>query len=374
MKKIFCYYFPNWHIDKRNEKWHGKNWTEWEVTKYAVPRFDGHIQPRKPLWGYIDESKPEVMAEKIDIACEYGIDGFIFDWYWLNEGIYREKCIENGFLKAENCNKLQFGIMLCNHNAIQAHPGSKAFPSPVLEECVIRNERFSELSKYCIEHYFNRENYMCINGKIFFAVFNICKFADDLGGVEKAGEVICNFRKECIEKTGKDLYFCAVDPQAEMLLEKYGITVDEAEKILTIDVWTTHQNPGMDRQGTFPVIDYKKWIDTFPETYLEKTEKYNKPYNPCVAPGWDCSPRTVASDAYEDVGYPFCHIAVNSTPENFEISLKNAKEFMKSENSNADFMVVSSWNEWTEGGYLEPDEQDGYKKLEAIKKVFTEKK
>ena len=165
MKKIFCYYFPNWHIDKRNEKWHGKNWTEWEVTKYAVPRFDGHIQPRKPLWGYIDESKPEVMAEKIDIACEYGIDGFIFDWYWLNEGIYREKCIENGFLKAENCNKLQFGIMLCNHNAIQAHPGSKAFPSPVLEECVIRNERFSELSKYCIEHYFNRENYMCIMEK-----------------------------------------------------------------------------------------------------------------------------------------------------------------------------------------------------------------
>ena len=33
-------------------------------------------------------------------------------------------------------------------------------------------------------------------------------------------------------------------------------------------------------------------------------------------------------------------------------------------------MMVKSWNEWGEGGYLEPDEKNGYRYLEAIKKAL----
>ena len=62
--KIYAYYFPNWHPDKRNDEWHGKGWTEWEVVKCARPRFEGHYQPLKPLWGYEDESDPAVMEKK----------------------------------------------------------------------------------------------------------------------------------------------------------------------------------------------------------------------------------------------------------------------------------------------------------------------
>ena len=35
--KKYAWYFPNWHVDPYNEQWHGKNWTEWEVLKYATP-------------------------------------------------------------------------------------------------------------------------------------------------------------------------------------------------------------------------------------------------------------------------------------------------------------------------------------------------
>lgn len=31
---------------------------------------------------------------------------------------------------------------------------------------------------------------------------------------------------------------------------------------------------------------------------------------------------------------------------------------------------INSWNEWTEGSYLEPDMINGMKYLEAIRKVF----
>ena len=43
-----CYYFPNYHTDDaRNTEFHGAGWSEWEVVKQAVPRFEGHAQPRR---------------------------------------------------------------------------------------------------------------------------------------------------------------------------------------------------------------------------------------------------------------------------------------------------------------------------------------
>ena len=156
--KVTAYYFPNWHPDKRNEAWHGTGWTEWQVVKYATPRFEGHQQPKVPLWGYEDESDPKVMEKKITTAVSYGIDGFVFDWYWMNDGLYREKCLEEGFLKAANTNDMEFGIMWANHNAILAHPTNKMYNSAVLAECCTTPEIFKEATDYCIKHYFGRRN------------------------------------------------------------------------------------------------------------------------------------------------------------------------------------------------------------------------
>jgi hypothetical protein len=46
---VGSYYFPNYHVDPRNEKIHGEGWTEWQLIKTATPRFDGHHQPNKLL-------------------------------------------------------------------------------------------------------------------------------------------------------------------------------------------------------------------------------------------------------------------------------------------------------------------------------------
>ena len=130
--EILAYYFPNWHVDPRNEIWHGKGWTEWNVAKYATPRFPGHHQPKIPLWGYEDEADPAVMAKKIDAAADHGIDGFIFDWYYYDDAPYRQRCLEEGFMRAANLGRTKFAVMWCNHDAIQAHPGCVAGPRPVL--------------------------------------------------------------------------------------------------------------------------------------------------------------------------------------------------------------------------------------------------
>jgi hypothetical protein len=44
--QVAVYYFPNYHVDTRNEKVHGQGWTEWRLVKNAKPRFPGHDQPK----------------------------------------------------------------------------------------------------------------------------------------------------------------------------------------------------------------------------------------------------------------------------------------------------------------------------------------
>lgn len=74
---------------------------EWEIIKKGNPRFEGHYQPKVPLWGYELDNDPQVMEKWIDAATDHGVNTFIFDWYWFNNGPFLEGCLNDGFLKAK---------------------------------------------------------------------------------------------------------------------------------------------------------------------------------------------------------------------------------------------------------------------------------
>ena len=85
-------------------------------------------------------------------------------------------------------------------------------------------------------------------------------------------------------------------------------------------------------------------------------------YFPHVSIGWDNNPR------HETLFKP--KILKNSNPKDFEEALREAKKF--AESSGVDLVTINSWNEWTEGSYLLPDDLHGYGYLDAVKKVFVD--
>ena len=90
---------------------------EWQTVKAVKPKFEGHVWPRKPLWGYVNEADPYVMEMQIEAATSHGVNVFIYDWYWYDNRPFLEQCLDNGFLKARNKDKMKFYLMWANHTA-----------------------------------------------------------------------------------------------------------------------------------------------------------------------------------------------------------------------------------------------------------------
>jgi hypothetical protein len=58
-------------------------------------------------------------------------------------------------------------------------------------------------------------------------------------------------------------------------------------------------------------------------------------------------------------------LIINESPEKFEKYF--GELYSISCNRNKDILLLTAWNEWGEGAYLEPDEQNGFAYLEALK-------
>jgi len=100
---------------------------------------------------------------------------------------------------------------------------------------------------------------------------------------------------------------------------------------------------------------------------------------PVVTRGWDASPRCRPDVAWpfppspkpkQGHEYPYLPVVVGNTPARFEQLLQDAQQFIRRDPQHPVAVIINAWNEWTEGGYLLPEELDGTAPLEAIQRVF----
>ena len=366
------YYFPNWHVDKDNERYHGKGWTEWELTKVAVPRFADHQQPKIPLWGYEDEADPKAMAKKIDAAADNAIDCFLFDWYWFEDRSFLSRCLEDGFLKAPNNDKIKFAIMYANHKSWgNIHPMQMANRNVSCMETIVDEATFIKATDYCIEKYFAHPSYWRVEGGLYYSFYEVNTLIDSLGGLENTKRILADFRNRVRALGLGELHLNAVLFNVRILENETMVkNPGEILEYLGFDsatsyVWAHHAP--MD----FPKMSFEK----MEKQVLSDCEKYKQtlpvPYYPNATMGWDPSPRTIASDIYGNYGYPFTGI-LEISPKQFEEALFKLRAYLDGSGLQTKILTINAWNEWTEGSYLEPDMINGYGYLEAIKKVFGE--
>ena len=367
------YYFPNYHVDPRNEKVHGKGWTEWELMRHATPRFPGHDQPKVPLWGYEDEADPVVMAKKIDAAADHGVDAFIFDWYWY-EGPYLERALNEGFLGAGNNNRLKFALMWANHDWKNFHPGSRNTASyPMDFPWTTTRATVGFVWDHIVERFLTRPQYWRVDGLPYFSIYAFNRFIIQMGGVEATAEVI-ELLREKARAAGlpgvhvNAVWFDILDSHPS----SSACPQSEWATRIKLSSYTSYNNVCVGKEWftEFPFVNYKAMADDYMETAKKAMATLPAPYYPVVTMGWDSSPRTIQSEVYDNApGYPYLPV-MEPTPEKFAYVLEMTKAKLLSRPENERVMFINAWNGWTEGSYLEPDKKHGLGYLEALNGVL----
>jgi hypothetical protein len=368
---VASYYFGNYHPgDPRNEQEKGPGWTEWELVKAARPRFPGHDQPKVPLWGYEDESDPQVMARKIDAAADHGIDAFIFDWYYYNDGPFLERPIDRGFLQAPNNQRLKFALMWANHDWIKIFPYTRGAEREVLYPGVVTPENFDKICDHVIRSYFLHPSYWRIEGCPYFSFYELTKLMQGFGSVEATRAALDKFRGKAVAGGLPGLHLNAVVwgrpilPGEETPADPAQLVKDLGFDSVTSYVWIHHVG--------LPVLqtDYNEVRDSYFRYWSEAEREFDVPYFPNVTMGWDSSPRTNQEDEFGNFGYPFTNIMSGNTPERFREALAMTKRRLLAQPTGPRVLNINCWNEWTEGSYLEPDQVHGMQYLEAVRDVF----
>ena len=173
---VAAYIWPSCHDDSLGrEKLWPEGTGEWEVINKGNPRFDGHYQPRQPLWGYELDNDPKVVEKWIDVATDHGVNVFVYDWYWYDEGPYLESALNDGFLKARNNEKMKFYIMWANHDVKYNYWNYHRYKdnTDILWNAKVDWKNYQIIVDRVINQYFKRPNYFKINGEPVFSIFSV---------------------------------------------------------------------------------------------------------------------------------------------------------------------------------------------------------
>lgn len=359
---IASYYCPGFHEDPRWHVFSPHPLGEWESVRTAVPKFPGHHQPRVPLWGYEDETDPRVMERKIDAAADHGMNVFIFDWYWYENQPYLEGCLNNGFLKAGNVDRVKFYLMWANHDASTMWSFDRSHDYQVIWPGAADRAAFDAVADRVIERFMTHPSYYKIDGKPVFQIYETSTLLKGLGGIGPARDALDSFRRK-VERAGFPGLHLQAILWGEMPASISGVpgdssrTQDHTVRTLGYDSLTNYQWC----HYVHPEGHYADWARQAMARWDQWAAEFSVPYYPHVSLNWDNNPRFKARQICID----------DASPDQFADCLRQAKAFVDQRSDLAPKLItINAWNEWTEGCNLEPETRYGMGNLEAIRDVF----
>jgi len=330
---------------------------EWQTVKER--------SPGQPLWGYVNEADPYVMEMQIEAATRSGVNVFIYDWYWYDNRPFLEQCLNDGFLKAKNNEKMKFYLMWANHDAsaLWDKRNSDDFDT-IIWQGFQNREEFERIAERIIEKYFKLPNYYQIDGKPVFMIYELRNLIKGFGSLKATKEALAWFDKKTKEAGFKGVHLQHIRYEFEQLDEirkKEGVDMTEEQiaKELGYSSMTHYQFVNM---FSMEDVTYEEGIELAKKVWDEKSES-GITYYPHVSLGWNRNPRLQFHD-------PF--ILKENTPESVEKAFREARKWVDKHPEQAPLIVVNSWNEWTEGSYFEPDTINGYGFLDAARKAFVD--
>lgn len=362
--KVIAFYLPQFHEIPENNKWWGEGFTEWVNVRKSKPLFEGHRQPRVPLnENYYDLSDINVIKWQTEIAKKYGIYGFCFYHYWFNGHLLLEKPVEN-FLHERSID-MPFCICWANEHWTNGWVSSEN--KVLIEQSYGQEAEWKEHYDY-LKQFLQDSRYIKIDNKPLIVIYR-----PDI--IDCISDMISCWKKLAIADGFDGLVFAYQSPSYDLINPDSAIDFD----------YDIEYQPGYARafmNDSTPSFIRKSYRNMLKIAYKLKIGisqpkrikfyDYNQVWNyiiksppisnksvPCAFVDWDNTPRRGESGV----------VFTGMNPETFGYYFKLLVQKGK-EQYHKDFMFIFAWNEWAEGGYLEPDEENGFRNLEEIKNAL----
>lgn len=363
--KIIAYYLPQYHAFPENDAWWGKGFTEWVNVKKAKPLFKGHAQPRVPLnqnyYNLLDEEN-KTLRWQADLAQKHGIYGFCYYHYWFDGHMLMQKPMEN--MLADKEIHLPFCVCWANEDWTKAW--AKKSREVLIGQTYGDEGEWKRHFEYLLP-FFQDSRYIKIDGKPLFILYRPeivppleamllywKKLAKEHGF---PGIAFCHqhvWYDHTVEKTGY-LFDYGIEYQPAVVREQTKTKSPALMLHKSLNILFNTLNLPSTKASTI-VYDYDKmW-----QMVLNHQPKDNRTL-PGAFVDWDNTPRYgKGASVYR-----------KATPEKFKHYL--AQQIQHARNDyKKDMLFMFAWNEWGEGGYLEPDEQNRYGMLEAVRDALSE--
>lgn len=367
--KIIAYYLPQFHCIPENDAWWGEGFTEWVNVKGAKPLFDGHNQPRIPQDNnYYNLLQVDIIRWQAELAKKNHIWGFCFYHYWFGEKILLQKPME--ILLTNKDIDIPFCISWANENWTNQWVSNS--PKLLVKQEYGDEKEWARHFDYLLP-FFKDARYIKENGKPVVVIYKPTNFnrINDMKDFWNNLAIANRFKGICFmsqisnEASEKKSSFEKID-----YILDYQPTTIFVDKSKTRNVFirkTKHLIKKLMRVFNIELEGKKIGAKLVMYDYSDIWQQVLKrqPVSEKNVPGcfvdWDNTPRKGNKGT----------VLLNASPGKFKQFFK--EQVIRCKNLyKKDFMFIFAWNEWAEGGYLEPDKHyhDGY--LKAIRATLEE--
>ena len=341
--RLIAFYLPQFHPVEENSAWWGKGFTEWTNVTKAKPLFSGHYQPHLPAdLGFYDLRIDDVRREQIQLAKEYGIDGFCYHFYWFSGRRILERPLEN--MLADPQSDLPFCLCWANENWTRKWDGQN-------QEVLLEQKYLPDDDERCVRDmlpYLKDKRYIKFNNRVLIIVYNP-------GHLENPVRTAKKWRKICEDEGLGNPYLVVAQTFNNKEHAKFGFdaSVEFPPHNLSLPTISDELAATEDMSG---------FVFNYPDVAEEVLKSSYYPGHNygfrTVVPSWDNTSR-VGSRA---------GVLLNATPENYAVWLSRAITKTRDETKVGDRLVfINAWNEWAEGCHLEPDRKHGHQFLNATR-------
>jgi len=337
---VGVYYYPGWYRSFGEVPGPTAAYSEWRscIMKAATPR---------PVCGFYNDADPRLWNNYfIPWMTSHGIDFVAFDWYYSAKQEFLYESLDRGLLQSAKCNDLKFCIHWCNHGGLWWSKSMDQSKDPVLE-----------MTDVLCARYFHRPNYLRVNGRPVFMIYDIPNLMND-GGFDAARQTLAAMRAHAVKRGLPGLYLVGIysgtSPEYPAMLAKLGFDAFCAYTYAAL------RPPSITWDS--PAIPYKEQVDLLTEDLYPHQQALAKEagisYWPTAFPGWDDRPRAGVEKGWT---------IIDNTPSEFGRMFGSA---LRNASPDSPVVMVEAWNEWGEGACIEPERKHGFGYLEEIAKAL----